>query len=314
MSNPDNALGTNGAYGGRTSVNAFNDVMASFKSRGILSGWACAPSSGLKVTLGGDGTTRDVAIAEDNSGNKTSVNNISQAPVEVTMPAAPANNSRIDSIVAYIESSPSSSGETDNYTAVNLLTVSGSASATPTAPSDGDIRTAITADGASGPTAYYVVLANVTIASGTTDIDASMISAGTSAQLTAKNIDFTTLPHYEVNSTTNMNIGSGATSFVTVLSLQIADPGYYYVYGYCGVYKSSTSEVCDVRTRIQGGNWMPYSIFHMYGSGQYEGGAVGGIIEISSANTTINLQVNQTNGNITMRTEYLRNMCAFRVG
>lgn len=191
MSNPDNALGTNGAYGGRTSVNAFNDVMASFKSRGILSGWACAPSSGLKVTLGGDGTTRDVAIAEDNSGNKTSVNNISQAPVEVTMPAAPANNSRVDSIVAYIESSPSSAGETDNYTAVNLLTVSGSASATPTAPSDSDIRTAITADGASGPTAYYVVLANVTIASGTTDIDASMISAGTSAQLAAKNIDFT---------------------------------------------------------------------------------------------------------------------------
>lgn len=208
MSNPDNALGTNGAYGGRTSVNAFNDVMASFKSRGILSGWACAPSSGLKVTLGGDGTTRDVAIAEDNSGNKTSVNNISQAPVEVTMPAAPANNSRVDSIVAYIESSPSSSGETDNYTAVNLLTVSGSASATPTAPSDSDIRTAITADGASGPTAYYVVLANVNIASGTTDIDASMISAGASAQLTAKNMDFSefdTMQNFLPDSTSIIN-------------------------------------------------------------------------------------------------------------
>ena len=111
-----------------------------------------------------------------------------------------------------------------------------------------------------------------------------------------------------------MNIGSGPTSFVTVLSLQIADPGYYYVYGYCGVYKSSTSDVCDVRTRIQGGNWTPYSIFHMYGSGQYDGGAAGGIIKISSPNTTINLQVNQTNSSITVRTEYLRNMCAFKVG
>lgn len=130
----------------------------------------------------------------------------------------------------------------------------------------------------------------------------------------ARNLDFTTMPYYETHSTTNMNIGSGATSFVTVLSLQIADPGYYYVYGYCGVYKASTSEVCDVRTRIQGGNWMPYSIIHMYGSGQYEGGTAGGIIEITSPNTTINLQVNQTNSNITMRTEYLRNMCAFRVG
>lgn len=192
MANPDNAIGTNGAYGGRTSVNAFNDVLASFNGRGVLSGWACTPDSGLTVTLGGNGTDRDVAIAEDNAGNKTTVNNISQAPVPVTLPAAPANNSRIDSIVAYIEASPSSSGETDNYTAVNLLTVSGAAAATPTAPSDGDIRTAITADGASGPTAYYVVLANVTMASGTTDIDATMINAGAAAQVAADKIDFAT--------------------------------------------------------------------------------------------------------------------------
>ena len=75
MTNPNNAVGTNGAFGGRTSVNAFNDGLASY-SAGIMSGWACEPSSGLTVVLGGDGNTRDVAIAEDNAGNKTTINNI----------------------------------------------------------------------------------------------------------------------------------------------------------------------------------------------------------------------------------------------
>ena len=181
MANPNNSLGTNGAYGGRTSVNAFNDVLGAFDNRGILSGWGCVPSSGLTVEIGGNGSVRDVALAEDNVGNKTTVNNISQAPISVEMPAAPANNSRVDSIVAYIESSPSTNAETDNYSAVNLLVVSGNTGTTPSAPSESDIRTAITADGASGSTAYYVVLANVTIPSGTTDIDSTMISNGVAA-------------------------------------------------------------------------------------------------------------------------------------
>lgn len=188
MANPNNAVGTNGAFGGRTSVNAFNDVLSAFSGRGILSGWACSPSSGLTVQLGGDGETRDVAIAEDASGNKTTVNNISQSPVEITIPSAPASNSRIDLVVAYIEDSPNGSGETDNYDVVNLLVVSGTVSSTPVAPTDRAIRTAITADGASGATAYYVVLAQITIATGTTDIDSTMISAGANATLLTSKI------------------------------------------------------------------------------------------------------------------------------
>lgn len=188
MSNPNNALGTNAAFGGRTSVNAFNDVMSAFSGRGIISGWGCAPSSGLTVTIGGNGTDRDVAIAEDSGGNKTSINNISQAPISVTISAAPASNSRIDAIVAYIESSPSSNAITDNYDVVNLLTVTGTAASTPSAPDDNAIRTAITADGASGSTAYYVVLAYITISSGTTDIDAGMIASGGSATLITGNV------------------------------------------------------------------------------------------------------------------------------
>lgn len=183
MANPNDAVGTNGAFGGRTSVNAFNDILSAFSGRGIVSGWGCAPSSGLTVQLGGNGANRDVAIAEDASGNKTTINNISQAPVAMTVSAAPASNSRIDVIVAYVEDSPQGSGVTDNPDVVNLLVVSGAVASSPIAPNDSAIRTAITADGASGATAYYVVLAQVTIPTGTTDIDATMISAGPNTTL-----------------------------------------------------------------------------------------------------------------------------------
>lgn len=182
MTNPDNAIGTNAAYGGRTSVNARNDVLGLFSGRGVLSGWACSPDSGMTVVLGGDGSTRDVAIVEDASGNRTTVDNISGSPVPVTLPAAPASNSRIDSIVAYVNNPPSGSATViDNPEACGIIAVSGTASSSPQAPNDTAIRQAITADGASGSTAYYVVLANVTVDSGTTDIVADNIAAGSAA-------------------------------------------------------------------------------------------------------------------------------------
>lgn len=191
--NPNNAVGTNAAYDGRTSVKAFNDGIGAY-SRGILSGWACSPSTGMTVSLGGDGTTRDIAIAEDVAGNKITVNNISEAPISVTMGAAPSTNSRIDVIVAYVDNPPQGAATSiDNPGACGLIAVEGTAAADPVAPNDSAIRTAITADGASGSTAYYVVLATITIASGTTDLTSSNIAAGSSARIGAQNIDFTTL-------------------------------------------------------------------------------------------------------------------------
>jgi hypothetical protein len=134
-----------------------------------------------------------VAVAEDVTGNKTSINNISGAPIEVTIDAAPASNSRIDVIVAYVDSTLQGSATvTDNYGVCGLITVSGTASTSPTAPSESAIRSAITADGAAGATAYYVVLAKITIASGTTDLTTSNISAGDEAKITSDKVDFAT--------------------------------------------------------------------------------------------------------------------------
>lgn len=207
MSNPNNAFGTNAAFGGRTSPNAFNDVMGAFQTRGILSGWACSPDSGMSVVFGGDGTTRDVAIAEDNSGNKLSVNNIPGTPISVTIAAAPATQTRIDAVIAYIENPPQGAATaTDNYGAVNVLDVQGTASSSPVAPDDNAIRTAITADGASGSTAYYVVLAYITVASGTTDITSNLITAGPSAELQ------TTLTNIPADTITTAMIQSAAVT------------------------------------------------------------------------------------------------------
>lgn len=215
MTNPNNAIGTNAAYGGRTSVNAFNDDLAAY-NRGIMSGWQCVPNTGLTVSVGGVSGTRDVAIAEDNIGNKTTINNISFAPVNVSVAAAPVANSRIDLIVVYVDGSPDGTAEdVDNPSACGIISVKGTAAASPVEPSDSDIRDAITADGASGSTAYYTVLASVTIASGVTEITSAMINsdfkselviiAGALAQgsvttstindgaVTAEKIDFSTL-------------------------------------------------------------------------------------------------------------------------
>lgn len=231
MTNPNNSVGTNGAFGGRTSVNAFNDGIAAYTS-GILSGWGCSPDSGLTVVLGGDGNTRDVAIAEDNSGNKTTINNISGSPISVTVGNAPNNNSRIDSIVAYVDNPPTGSSTiTDNYEACGLIVVSGSVASTPVAPNESAIRSAITADGASGTTAYYVVLANVTVASGTTDLTSDDIEAGTSAGITSNNIDFTTvMPEiyetiYSGTGSSSVTVSKAVENYDSLL-VTIKDPGH----------------------------------------------------------------------------------------
>lgn len=184
MSNPNNAFGTNAAFGGRTSPKAFNDVLGAFQGRGILSGWTCSPNSGMSVVLGGDGNTRDVALAENNTGDKITVNNISGSPIPVNIEAAPSTQSRIDAVVAYIENPPQGSATaTDNYGAVSVIDVAGDVSNSPIKPDDSAIRSAITADGASGSTAYYVVLAYITIDAGTTDITTNIIEQGPSTAL-----------------------------------------------------------------------------------------------------------------------------------
>jgi len=179
MTNPGNALGTNGAFGGRTTVNALNDALAGYNGRGILSGWACEPVSGMTVALGGNHTTRDVAVAEDDAGNRTTINNRTNAPVEVTLEPAETLGQRIDTIVAYVQNPPQNPNKTpDNPECVSILAVKGEVAVTPVPPTEEQIRAAITADGGSGVTAYYVVMATITVPENATDITIAQIQPG----------------------------------------------------------------------------------------------------------------------------------------
>lgn len=215
MTNPNNAIGTNAAYSGRTSVNAFNDDLAAY-SRGILTGWNCQVGTGLTVMLGGGHSVRDVAIAEDNAGNKTTINNISLDEVPVTLDTAPGANSRIDAIVAYVDNPPQGSSSTaDNPEACGIIPVAGTPAVDPQAPDDNAIRTAITADGASGTTAYYVILAKITVSTGTTDLIPGYIEQGDKAVLNANQIADGSITSSKIDFTT-LTILTGNSNIITL--------------------------------------------------------------------------------------------------
>lgn len=209
MTNPDQTVGTNAGFNGRTTPNAMNDILGAF-SRGRISGWACSPKSGMTVQLGGNGTTRDVAIAEDNAGNRLTIDNRTATPVEITLAGAPATGNRIDSIVAYIANPPQGAGATsaDFPDAVGIIAVQGTASGTPSAPNEATIRAGITADGASGASAYYVVLANITVGQGVTAIGSGAITAGAYAQLSTSIVD----PTPADGSITTAKLANGAVT------------------------------------------------------------------------------------------------------
>lgn len=218
MTNPNNAIGTNAGFGGRTSPNALNDNLAAW-TRGVISGWACSPKSGMVVRVGGSGDARDVAIAEDNAGNKTTINNRSGSPVDVTISGASATGNRIDSIVAYVDNpAQGTSSDVDYAPACGIIAVKGTVSSNPSAPTNAQIRSAITADGANGTAAYYVVLANITVGQGVTTIGSGAIAQGARAslsnQISASDIDFSALQSTDLDAlTTSSRLDIGKWHF-----------------------------------------------------------------------------------------------------
>ena len=173
MTNPNDAIGTNAAYGTRTSVNAFNDMAQIVNGRGILSGFAVVPKTGMIVSVGGSAGTRDVAIAEDNLGNRVCLNNRLASEIDITIPAASVSSDRYDAIVVY-ENNPAQASDTtpDGPGVCGIIVVSGNS----TGVSEAQIRSAITADGGTGSVAYYATLATIKVTAGMTTITSGSIS------------------------------------------------------------------------------------------------------------------------------------------
>lgn len=233
MTNPNNAIGANAAYGTRTSVNAMNDLAQIVSGRGILSGWAVVPKSGMTVSAGGVAGTRDVAIGEDNLGNKICLNNRLSSSVDVTIPAASASSARYDAIVVYANNPAQADDTTPDAPSVcGIIVASGSASGV----SDAQIRSAITDDGGTGSTAYYAVLAQVYVGAGTTTITSANISQSkidlnlgdgsiTTAKIadgavTTEKIDWTTVESEDITDQLSLNASIMDTSSTPTAELR----------------------------------------------------------------------------------------------
>ena len=189
--NPNNLLGQsnpNGTVGVSLGIDPAGANEAF--SAGATSGFYVTPTSpaGMSVQVGGAVGVIDSALVRSASGITFPVGNVTGTPITLTVPAAPSTNSRIDSVVLYVDTSVTATA-TDGANAVGMEIVSGTSASSPVPPTEQQIRSAIQ-DGAS---IAYTVLANITVSSSTSTITASNISQANRAQLAADKIDFATI-------------------------------------------------------------------------------------------------------------------------
>lgn len=192
MTNPDNIVRVRARNGGRASVYEANAWCQPF-STGLVEGNGVVQntSADMNVLVGGSTTKPDVLIAENASGYKIALDIVGQQAIPIT---APASNSRISAIVAYTDdlSLPTTEDAvTGSPASCGLIVVNGAASASPSAPTDAQIRNAITADGATGSQATYSVMATIEVANTTTAITDSLITTNC-AGIVSRNVDFST--------------------------------------------------------------------------------------------------------------------------
>lgn len=206
MTNPDNIVRVRARNGGRASVYEANGWCQAYGS-GILDGTGVVQntSANMTVLVGGSSSKPDVLIAENPSGYKIALDLVGQQPVTIT---APASNSRISAIVAYTDDLALESTEdtvTGSPASCGLIVVNGSSSASPSAPTDTQIRNAITSDGATGSQASYAIIATIRVASNTTSITDTLITRNQAGVQSSK-IDFATST--DANGWAEMDCGS----------------------------------------------------------------------------------------------------------
>ena len=199
MTNPDNIVRVRARNGGRASVYEANGWAQAY-SAGLLEGNGVKQntSANMNVLVGGSTTKPDVVLAENAAGYRVALDIVGQQAVAITKPSS---NSRISAIVAYTDDLSLGTTQdtvTGSPSTCGLIVVNGTAASTPSAPTDTQIRNAITSDGATGSQAAYCVIATILVASNTTAITDTLITtnvaklAGTGV-VTSQNIDFATL-------------------------------------------------------------------------------------------------------------------------
>lgn len=175
--NPENIVRIRSRNGGRASVYESNMWAQKFTG-GLFSGNGVRQntSADMNVLVGGASTKPDVVIGQNAAGYNIALDIVGTQTIAITKPAS---NSRITAIVAYtndLSLTSADAGTTGSPSSCGLIVVNGASSASPVAPSDSDIRAAITADGATGSQATYCVIATILVASSTTTITDTLIS------------------------------------------------------------------------------------------------------------------------------------------
>ena len=208
MTNPDNIVRVRARNGGRASVYEANGWCQAY-GPGILEGTGVVQNTvaNMTVLVGGSSSKPDVLIAQNPAGYKIALDLVGQQPVTIT---APASNSRISAIVAYTDDLALESTEdtvTGSPASCGLIVVNGSSSASPNAPTDTQIRNAITSDGATGSQASYAIIATIKVASNTTSITDALITRNQAGVQSSK-IDFATFT-MPTSSVTRLSFGYG---------------------------------------------------------------------------------------------------------
>ena len=160
-----------------------------FSGRGVIRNTV----ADMNVLVGGTTDNPDVVLGKLPSGFLIALDIVGQQVIRIT---APSSNKRIASVVAYSDNIALNSTDTNTTgspSSCGLIVVYGSTSATPVAPTESQIRQAVTQDGATGSQAVIAVIANITTESFTTTITDEMIAINY-GKLSSHSIDFTTMP------------------------------------------------------------------------------------------------------------------------
>ena len=145
--------------------------------RAYFSGFACTQTEpvGMSIQIGGTAES-DSAVLFIPAGDKTKAVLLSTdgEPQTVTIPTAPTSGSRIDAVVSYIDTTSADpeaeTPGTPEY--VKTIVVSGTATSSPSAPTDSQIVSALPA----GASARYYRWCDVRVAQGATTITNSNIT------------------------------------------------------------------------------------------------------------------------------------------
>ena len=194
FTNPGKIVRLRSRPNGRGSVYEAN-MWAQQHSDGLFSGRGVVRNTvaDMNVLVGGTTDNPDVVLGKLPSGFLIALDIVGQQVIRIT---APSSNKRIASVVAYSDNIALNSTDTNTTgspSSCGLIVVYGSTSATPVAPTESQIRQAVTQDGATGSQAVIAVIANITTESSTTTITDEMIAINY-GQLSSHSIDFTTMP------------------------------------------------------------------------------------------------------------------------